>query len=123
MLPTTNNIIFIVKNALLRKKNNAHIFYSWTNYKVLETLTKSGFIRGFEKITGKNKSFFKVLLKYDSSFVPSISFFIPVSSVARKRSLKKEQAKKTKYAFCILLFNRPFKKFIPKTGLLLSIVK
>jgi ribosomal protein S8 len=116
----TNDTIIMLKNAILRKNSCVVIPYSFSNQQLVITLTKAGFIRGFCIVSEKK---LLVFFKYDVNFIPTIAELTSVTMVGKKYSLSKKQIKKAKKAYCFHVFSRPSKKFFPKFGNCLSIIK
>jgi ribosomal protein S8 len=106
MSSKSSTILLALKNALLRKKIWAEISFSPTSFRFLLTLRNIGFIRGFEKVSGKKKKALKVYLKYDINFLPVVAQARTVATIEKKVSLKKNQTVSNKAGFHFYFFSR-----------------
>ena len=118
-----SSIIILLKNAILNKKPHVMINGTLLTNRIFVLLTKSGFIRGFQKIIFKDRAKFKVFLKYGAEAQPAIKALVNISTTTKRRSLKKRQAETSKNAFCLPVFNHNNKKTNPIFGYCLFTIK
>ena len=118
-----NSTTTLLKNAISSKKSHVIVNGTPLTSRIFITLTKAGFIRGFQKIICKDGAKFKVLLKYGTELQPTIKALVSISTVARRRSLKRVQAVTSKNAFCLPVFNHHQKKTNLNFGYCLFIIK
>ena len=101
-----NELLVRIKNGLLKKKKHILVPYSYTNLRLLKSLTKDGFVHGYEKISGeKQKTGLYVLLKYDINHNPAITELKLVSKVERKQNFRKNSMNYNKNGFSLSYFS------------------
>jgi ribosomal protein S8 len=118
-----NHIIFLLKNAMLRKRFHVNIPHSLLANQLITIFKKTGFIRSFQKVIGKKKIVLKVLLKYNTELKPAMKGLTKISIVDKNYSLKKSQVKTAKNSFCLPLFSQHSKKTFSKFGCCLFVIK
>jgi ribosomal protein S8 len=118
-----DHIIFLLKNATLRKRSHVNVPHSSLANQLIIVLKKTGFIRSFQKIIGKKKVVLKVLLKYNTELKPAMKGLTKISIADRKYSLKKSQVRTVKNSFCLPLFSRHSKDTFSKFGCCLFVIK
>lgn len=111
MTLNTTSILLKLKNALLKQKIWVEVSAGLQNERLLVALGKSGFIRGFEKSSGKKKGVLKIFLKYDVCYIPTITQYKIISTIEKKRSMKSSSinaasSKSLKTGFCYYYFSR-----------------
>ena len=118
-----SSLIALLKNAILSNKPHVIVNGTLSTTRIFVVLTKTGFIRGFQKIICKDRPKFKVFLKYGAEAQSTIKSLVNISTTTRRRSLRKKQAATSKNAFCLPVFNQNQKKTNLTFGSCLFIIK
>jgi ribosomal protein S8 len=74
--------------------------------RLLLALRKSGFIRGFERVSSGKKKALRVFLKYDVNMIPTAAQTKTISTIEKKVSLKLKKVTLLKVGFHFYFFSR-----------------
>ena len=73
-----------IRNSQAVRKETVIFPYSKIKWEILNSLSKSGYIKGLEKTNKKNKKFIEIILKYDEDGSPKISELKRVSKASSR---------------------------------------
>lgn len=95
-MDTIANMLTIIRNGCMAKKQEVIVPYSKINEKIIEIISQEGFLLGYEKITKDNHPAIKIKLGYDDKKKPLINSLVRVSKPGRRVYVKHESIQPVK---------------------------
>jgi small subunit ribosomal protein S8 len=104
-MDTIANMLTIIRNGCMAKKQEVVVQYSKINEKIIEIFKREGFILGYEKDTKDNHPVIRVKLGYDEKRRPIINAIVRVSKPGRRVYVKHEAIQPVKRGLGIAILS------------------